>query len=229
MSVIGSMSWYVRVFHLASSRSGSPAPSHANIWLLSHQPFTSSIPGLITSQIRFVNEEPYAIYCSEHSAGSAYYWDVVDFDGDRPITYVAYGGHANHVTAGTHDYTIALGLIADTTDAGYLWDMTLNYRGYWYDVATGAFSIASGAGTGATEEADETADWLGWQGCWGDEQYPDSLGDDIETGQYCIAGECHYSSGPTGPLAKNLGRTTMCEDDSNCTIFDNINDLTTQS
>jgi hypothetical protein len=77
MSVIGSMSWYVGVFHLASSRSGSPAPSYANIWLLSNQPFTSSIPGLITSQIRFVNEEPYAIYCSEHSAGSAYYWDVV--------------------------------------------------------------------------------------------------------------------------------------------------------
>ena len=55
-------------------------------------------------QIRFVNEEPYAIYCSEHSAGSAYYWDVVDFSGERPITYVAYGGHANYVTAGSNGF-----------------------------------------------------------------------------------------------------------------------------
>jgi hypothetical protein len=234
MSVIGSMSWYVGVFHLASSSSGSPsrltpAISDANISLLSNQPFTSSIPGLIISQIRFVNEEPYAIYLSEHSAGSAYYWDVVDFDGDRPITYIAYGGHANYVTAGTQDYTIALGIISDKTDAGYLWDMTLNYRGYWYDDDTETFSIASGAGTGATEEDGETADWLEWEGAWGDEQYPDSFLDDLETGQYCVDDECHYSSGPTGPVAKNLGRTTVCQDDSDCTIFDNINDLTTQS
>lgn len=179
--------------------------------------------------IRFVNGEPYAIYCSEHSAGSAFYWDVVTFGGDRPITYVGYGGHANYVTAGTQEYTIALGLITDHTDAGYLWDMTLNYRGYWYDVDTTEFSVASGAGTGASEEAGETATWLSWEGYWGDEQYPDSFLDDLETGQWCISTECHYTSGPTGPVAKNLERTTMCENDDDCTIFDNINDLTTQS
>ncbi|KAJ5725015.1 uncharacterized protein N7483_006372 [Penicillium malachiteum] len=179
--------------------------------------------------IRFVNEEPYAIYCSEHSAGSAYYWDVVDFSGDRPLTYIAYGGHANYVTAGTQDYTIALGIISDKTDAGYLWDMTLNYRGYWYDVDSEEFTVAGGVGTGATEEDDETADWLSWLGYWGDEEYPDGLLDDLETGQYCISSECHYSSGPTGPYDKNLGRTTMCEDDDDCTIFDSIDDLTTQS
>lgn len=183
---------------------------------------------LINRQIRFVNGEPYAIYCSEHSAGSAFYWDVVTFDGDRPITYVGYGGHANYVTAGTQEYTIALGLITDHTDAGYLWDMTLNYRGYWYDVDTAEFRVASGAGTGASEEADETATWLSWEGQWGDEQYPDDFLDDLKTGQWCISTECHYTSGPTGPVAKNLGRTTMCENDDNCTIFDNINDLTSQ-
>ncbi|RAK95956.1 uncharacterized protein BO80DRAFT_429461 [Aspergillus ibericus CBS 121593] len=179
--------------------------------------------------IRFVDEEPYAIYCSQHSAGSAYYWDVVDFSGDRPLTYIAYGGHANYVTAGTQDYTIALGIVSDTTDAGYLWDMTLNYRGYWYDVDTEEFSIAGGAGTGATEEGTETADWLSWLGYWGDEEYPDGLLNDIETGQYCIVGECHYTSGPTGPVDKNLGRTTVCQKEDNCTIFDSIDDLTHQS
>ncbi|OJJ42314.1 hypothetical protein ASPZODRAFT_105498 [Penicilliopsis zonata CBS 506.65] len=178
--------------------------------------------------IRFVDKKPYAIYCSEHSAGSAYYWDILDFSGDRPLTYIAYGGHANYVTSGTHDYTVALGLISDTTDAGYLWDMTLNYRGYWYDVDSEEFSVASGAGKGATEEADESADWLAWLGYWGDEQYPDSLIDDLETGQYCIDDECRYSSGPTGPADKNLGRSTMCQKDD-CTIFDNIDDLTKQS
>lgn len=180
-------------------------------------------------QIRFVNEEPYAIYCSEHSAGSAYYWDVVDFSGERPITYVAYGGHANYVTAGTQDYTIALGIISDTTDQGYLWDMTLNYRGYWYDMDTEEFSVAGGVGTGGTEEDSETADWLKWLGAWGDEQYPDGLLDDIETGQYCLSTECRYTSGPTGPFDKNLGRSTMCQSEDDCTIFDNIDDLTTQS
>ncbi|KAJ5698762.1 hypothetical protein N7462_000767 [Penicillium macrosclerotiorum] len=179
--------------------------------------------------IRFVDEEPYAIYVSQHSAGSAYYWDVVDFSGERPVTYVAYGGHANYVTAGTQEYTIALGLITDKTDKGYMWDMTLNYRGYTYDVDADDFVVASGAGTGATEEADETSDWLNWLGHWGDEQYPSGLLDDIETGQYCISSECHYTSGPTGPVDKNLGRTTMCEDDDDCTIFDSIDDLTTQS
>lgn len=182
------------------------------------------ILGLIISQIRFVDEKPYAIYCSEHSAGSAYYWDVVNFNGVRPITYVAYGGHANYVTTGSHDYTIALGLISDTTDAGYLWDMTLNYRGYWYDVDTEEFSIAGGASTGATEENEETASWLSWEGYWGDEQYEDSV-----SGQYCISSECHYSTGPTGPVAKNLSRTVVCQKADDCTIFDNINDLTVQS
>jgi hypothetical protein len=155
---------------------------------------------------------------------------VVDFDGERPITYIAYGGHANYVTAGSQDYTVALGLVSDTTDAGYLWDMTLNYRGYWYDVSTGTFTVSSGAGTGATEEEGESADWLNWLGTWGDEQYPDGLLDDIETGQYCIVGECHYTGGPTGPVDKNLGRTTVCQSTSDsCPIFDNINDLTTLS
>ncbi|KAF3761940.1 hypothetical protein M406DRAFT_74863 [Cryphonectria parasitica EP155] len=176
------------------------------------------------AMIRFIDSEPYAIYLSEHSAGSAYYWDVMDFTGDRPITYIANGSHANYATAGSQDYTIALGIVTDVTDAGYAWDMTQNYRGYWYDTTTNTFTTASGNSTGATEEADEDASWLSWEGYWGDEQYAD--GDD---GQYCLFGECLYTSGPTGPVTKNLGRTTMCEDDSDCTIFDNINDLTVQS
>ncbi|ROV95973.1 hypothetical protein VMCG_07972 [Cytospora schulzeri] len=174
--------------------------------------------------IRFNNNEPYAIYLSEHSAGSAYYWDVMNFNGDRPITYVANGSHANYATAGTQEYTIALGIITDVTDAGYAWDMTQNYRGYWYDVSSGEFSIAGGVSTGGKEEVNETATWLLWEGYWGDEQYP--IGKEA---QYCLFDECKYMSGPTGPVAKNLGRETMCQHEDDCTIFDNINDLTIQS
>ncbi|RWA10265.1 hypothetical protein EKO27_g4816 [Xylaria grammica] len=173
--------------------------------------------------IRFVSGVPYSIYLSEHSAGSAYYWDVMTFNGKRPITYIANGGHANYATAGKQEYTIALGLVTDTTDAGTPWDITQNYRGYWYDTSSGTFSVAGGASTGGSEEAGETADWLLWEGAWGDQQYPTSY-----SGQYCIFGQCRYVSGPTGPVAKNLGRSTVCQKDDSCTIFKDINDLTTQ-
>lgn len=150
------------------------------------------------------------------------------FSGTHPITYVATGSHANYATAGTQEYTIALGLITDVTDAGYgPWDMTQNYRGYWYDVATSAFSVAGGASTGGTEEDEEaSATWLLWEGRWGDEQYPDG-----DSRQGCYFGECHYESGPTGPVTKNLGRTSVCQDDddNSCEIFNDIEDLTKQS
>lgn len=102
--------------------------------------------------------------------------------------------------------------------------MTQNSRGYWYNISSGEFSVAGGASAGGTEEDGEAATWLLWEGYWGDEEY--SLGQD---GQYCIFDECKYAGGPTGPVKKNLERTSMCQDEDNCTIFDNINDVTIQS
>lgn len=102
--------------------------------------------------------------------------------------------------------------------------MTQNYRGYWYDVSSGDFSVAGGVSTGGAEEDGETSTWLLWEGHWGDEQYP--IGQDA---QYCLFDECKYTSGPTGPVTKNLGRTSMCQDEDKCTIFDNINEITVQS
>lgn len=29
---------------------------------------------------------------------------------------------------------------------------------------------------------------------------------------------CHYQSGPTGPLTKNLGRTAVCQKEAGCTV-----------
>jgi hypothetical protein len=55
------------------------------------------------------------------------------------------------------------------------------------------------------EQSSEGVDWLYWLGAWGDEQYLTS-----DSRQTCIFDECHYVDGPTGPLAKNLGRMTVC-------------------
>ena len=92
---------------------------------------------------------------------------------------------------------------------------------FTFDVSTNTFAVASGTDIGATEEATEGADWLLWLGYWGDEQYPGS-----DPRQNCdfesITGECHYVSGPTGPFEKNLQRTTVCENDSSCTISSSI-------
>jgi hypothetical protein len=178
----------------------------------------------LAHQIRFINGSPYAIYLSQHGAGSAYYWDVMDFHGSKPITYIAIGSHANYAKSGTQDYTFAGGLVSDHTDAGYAWDMSQNYRGYWYSTSTGVFTTATGASTGGSEEGSETGTWLSWEGYWGDNQYPSG-----SYGQYCLFGECKYTGGPQGPISKNLERTAMCQDESSCTVYDNINDLTSQS
>jgi len=42
--------------------------------------------------IRFYSGVPYAIYLSEHSAGSAYEWSVMQFNGNKPVTYIGNGG-----------------------------------------------------------------------------------------------------------------------------------------
>ncbi|KAL1900590.1 Vacuolar protein sorting-associated protein 62 [Sporothrix stenoceras] len=184
------------------------------------------------TMIRFVDGVPTGMYFSQHGAGSAYTWASLSkgtgANAGRPLTYIGTGGHANYAKPGTEDYTIALGIVSDTTDAGFAWDMAQNYRGYWFDSASSTFTEAGGVNVGGSEESStspvEGSAWLQWGGAWGDEQYATS-----RSGQYCIFGECHYTSGPTGPVAKNLGRTALCQDESDCTVFTSVNDLTHQS
>lgn len=87
---------------------------------------------------------------------------------------------------------------------------------FLYDTTTAIFTSAGGAGLGGTEQMSEGVDWLYWLGAWGDEEYPTS-----DSRQNCLFGECHYVSGPTGPLAKNLERTSVCQKDE-CTILTSI-------
>lgn len=80
--------------------------------------------------IRFYSGQPRYVFLSQHEDGSAYTWDAVQKDGNRPIAYSAIGGHANYPVAGTFDLVTGLiGLIDDNTAAGPRWDPVLNYNG----------------------------------------------------------------------------------------------------
>lgn len=144
-------------------------------------------------------------------------------------------------TSGDHNYEhIPFGLLKDQTNKGPVWDVTKNFRGFWYTPSTGAISTAQGAGTGGTLQTLEGVNWLNFGGSWGDKKWPTS-----KFGQYCVGSECHIEDGPTGkntqarhrrlrlsrtiiahwllftptgPLSKNLGRTAPCQDESSCTV-----------
>jgi hypothetical protein len=150
--------------------------------------------------IRFVDGVPKNIYLSAHSSGDAYTFAALPKASgtQRPITFIAKGTHANYATAGSQKYPVPIiGPISDNTSAGTYWDVTQNYRGYWFDPSTNVFSVAGGAGSGGTAQANgETASWLNFQGKWGDDLPADSEGQ-----QYCISTECHYVAGPTGEIS----------------------------
>jgi len=165
------------------------------------------------TMVRFINGVPDTVYFSEHSGGTAYKYSAVEKSGDRPVSYTAIGTHANYPTSGDHDYTLPFGLLKDQTNRGVLWDVTKNFRGLWYTPSSGTVDVATGAGSGGNLQSQEGPGWLYFGGRWGDKQWPTN-----KFGQYCIAGQCHVSDGPTGPLSKNLGRTAPCENESSCTI-----------
>ncbi|CAL1699081.1 unnamed protein product [Somion occarium] len=168
--------------------------------------------------VRFVNNTPSVIYLSAHSGGFAFNYSALQMTRHRATTFIAGGTHANYASPGPHLHGPD-NLLNDRTDAGPLWDVTLNFRGYWFDIPAQTFSVASGAGLGRKEEGDEGVGWLQFEGMWGDEQYPVP-----EHGQVCNAtfNECKFSSGPTGPIAKNLGRNQVCEHETNCTISSSV-------
>ena len=48
------------------------------------------------TMVRFINGTPNAVYFSAHSGGSAYKYSAVEKVGDRPVTYIGNGTHANY-------------------------------------------------------------------------------------------------------------------------------------
>lgn len=166
--------------------------------------------------VRYVNSEPSVIYLSAHRGGFAYKYSALTMTGNRATTFIAGGTHANYVTPGSH-YLGPLNLLNDRTDAGPIWDITLNFRGYWFHNATRSFSLAEGRGRGGEEQITDGTGWLKFRGRWGDQEYPIP-----QHGQYCIGENCRFSDGPTGPVRKNLDRRSVCEYEHDCVILSEI-------
>jgi hypothetical protein len=51
------------------------------------------------TMVRFINGVPDTVYFSAHSGGSAYKYSALEKDGDRPITYIGIGTHANYAVS----------------------------------------------------------------------------------------------------------------------------------
>lgn len=160
------------------------------------------------------SQTPTQIWYSQHSGGEAFTYAATQKQNTcRPVTYSANGTHANYATPGNHDHTIPhvnlpAGPIEDHTNAGYLWDPTLNAYFYSYSISTNSFTPCGDA---------PKPGWLGFNGRWGDEMIPEG-----GKGQSCpfgISELCKYSSGPTGPQDKDLVRTNVCPDGEACPVY----------
>jgi hypothetical protein len=131
---------------------------------------------------------------------------------DQPVVYIANGTHANYATSGTHDHTIPnvnlpKGPVQDYTAKGPLWDPVLSAYWFSYDVTSQQFTAY---------DSSTPVNWLYYLGRWGDKQYPDS--DPRQEGILDISGLYKYTSGPTGPIDKQLNRTDVCPDNGNACI-----------
>ena len=161
--------------------------------------------------LRFVDGVPQVMWFSQHASGEAFSYSAVEkYNGQiRPVVYVANGSHANYAVPGDHDHTIPNlnlpgGPVEDHTNGGIFWDPLSNVYAYSFDNLTKAFTAYNGA--------DPTA-WLDFTGRWGDNHLPDST-----DGQVDVFGERKFTSGPTGPANKDLGRTNVCSGDGSCSV-----------
>ena len=173
--------------------------------------------------VRFVDGTPTTIYLSQHGSGSAFTSGAMPAaEGGstaRPLVYPALGSHAMYPSAGTHVYE---DLLADRTDAGSLWDPTLNFRAYLFDASAGTFTAAArvDASTTASDTSTSTGaesplqqafqsegvEWLTFTGYWGDERLSQS-----DPRQLCLFGQCRYTEGPHGERLRQVGMTLRHE------------------
>ncbi|OQE09263.1 hypothetical protein PENVUL_c007G02553 [Penicillium vulpinum] len=133
------------------------------------------------NMIRFVNDEPKAIWFSQHASGQAFTYNALEKRGKRP----------------KHDHTIPgfnlpAGLLMDYTDRGELWDPVLNAYIYTYDKTTASFKAVN---------SEDPVAWLDFNGRWGDDKPPNEPE---------IFGEAKNVAGPNGPKFKGLDRSGVC-------------------
>ncbi|KAF2258360.1 hypothetical protein CC78DRAFT_124576 [Lojkania enalia] len=166
------------------------------------------------NMIRFESGTPTYIWYSQHANGQAFKYTSVLKDGLRPLAFSSNGSHANYAIPGTHDHTIPNfnlpgGVLEDHTDKGALWDPLLAAYYYAYDAGANRFAAYGGDAT--------PVEWLYFRGRWGDQEYPTS-----DKRQIKLFGQAKYSSGPTGPIDKQLNRSNVCPDNGNKCILRTI-------
>ena len=147
--------------------------------------------------------------------GQAFTFDAVSKNGSRPIVYSAIGSHANFAVPGLHTRSVGPVLVNDTTSAGPLWDPILSAYYYTYS------PISSVNGTFVGSDAPTPVPWLYFLGRWGDEQYPNNDTRQVDFLNLNITWK--YETGPTGPLDKDLNRTSVCPANSySCTTLTSL-------
>lgn len=158
--------------------------------------------------VRFKDGAPHQIFFSEHFFGEAYTWPAIEKLAGRPVGYSGVGTHAMYGTPGRHNYILPLGLLADETDRGPLWDPRENVHAYTYDHRADVLRAA-------TRNPFSPTEWFYFMGHWGDARYPMS-----DSRQYRFVTEYHYVAGPLGPRYKNLRRGHVCQqpEDIHCDV-----------
>lgn len=162
--------------------------------------------------IRFYDGQPRYMFLSQHNDGAAYEFSAMQKEGQRPIVYVAKGGHANYPVAGVFNLVPnIIGLVYDTTTATTRWDAAKNYDGYWYSKTSG-FVTAGGRNASTWSAGPPGVGYLQQVGKWGNKALLKS-----DPAQTFIFGQYKWSDGATGPgdPGKAIERTTLCIT-SNC-------------
>jgi hypothetical protein len=162
--------------------------------------------------IRFKNGKPTALWYSQHASGEALTYDIVEKHnhGPRPISYSAFGTHANYATAGTHSHAIPnwnlpVGVLMDRCDRGTLWDPTLNAYIYKFRYDPSAIH-EPGHGYFTGYDKSHPIGLVRFMGHWGNDRLPES--DPSQKG-HNIGGNWKYEGGPTGPCDKELERKNI--------------------
>jgi hypothetical protein len=163
--------------------------------------------------VRFKSGVPSAVWFSQHANGQAFAYRAVEKHGGlRPVAYSARGSHANYAMPGTHDHVIPNlnlpgGVLEDYTDKGALWDPLLGAYFYRFEKEGSRFVSSGGA----------PVEWTGFEGAWGDEEYPES-----DKRQFKLFGQARFVGGPTGPRNKQIEREKVCPDNGILCIVRNI-------
>lgn len=181
-------------------------------------PFGNHVGDWEHSLVRFYKGEPVVVWMSAHGGGGAYFYEQLEKEslnetgigignGKQPVIFSARGTHANYPSTGQHSHDIPYAILSDFTDRGSLWNPVTNYLAYTYTPTDDSNELKISYGNGSHPSREQRfGNWLYFDGAWGDPTL-----DPKDPRQHWSPFEWKYIDGPTGPLTKNLLRTSPCQ------------------